>query len=556
MRTVGAALRFVVVLGMGVALAFVANRPPAPLGADAPPTVFSAARARADLTWIAAEPHGAGTPAEDKVRQRLIQRLGELGLKAEVQHVDGVAITNRRPEAPSSVALDNVFARLEGSDPAAPALALMAHYDSVPRSPGAADDGAGVASLLEIARVLKARSQPPPRDLVFVFTDGEELGLLGAQQFFHDHPLARRVGAVVNLEARGGAGPAFLFETGPGSDELVRAFAKLYPRASSTSFATFVYDHMPNGTDFTVPKREGLPGLNFAFIGDPVQYHSELSTPDALSMRSLQHIGEEALAAVDVLEGRGELQTPGPTLAWSDLLGRRLIVYAPPVGWAILGACGLFLLIAIVRLARRREGAALPGNLARSLGLIVATIVVGGALLFAAVPLAHPPGRPGREFLLACTRFEIALLCIAVGAMLLCARLASRDRDGTRLGLLLWALTGAAVLQALQPRLALPLAWPLLIASLGMLSIGRTVLDGVWGTITAGLATALCLHWAHSVYLALGVFLPPAVVPFVLLTTLAALPVLTDLGTGRFGRSLAVLVIGVGLGLALSIRFA
>src|SRR5690606_40854732 len=53
------------------------------------------------------------------------------------------------------------------------AVLLAAHYDSVAAGPGAADDGAGVAALLEVARALKAR-RPPRRTVVLLFSDGEE----------------------------------------------------------------------------------------------------------------------------------------------------------------------------------------------------------------------------------------------------------------------------------------------------------------------------------------------------------------------------------------------
>ena len=53
------------------------------------------------------------------------------------------------------------------------AVALVAHFDSDPTTPGANDDAAGVAAILETARVLL--SGPPLRnDVILLFTDGEE----------------------------------------------------------------------------------------------------------------------------------------------------------------------------------------------------------------------------------------------------------------------------------------------------------------------------------------------------------------------------------------------
>src|SRR5690606_26753261 len=70
----------------------------------------------------------------------------------------------------------NVSAVIEGTAPTG-RIVLAAHYDSVPSGPGAADDGAGVAAILEAARALQAGG-PPENDVVLLLTDGEERGLL------------------------------------------------------------------------------------------------------------------------------------------------------------------------------------------------------------------------------------------------------------------------------------------------------------------------------------------------------------------------------------------
>ena len=113
----------------------------------------------------------------------------------------------------------NVVARLPGRDPSR-AVLLVAHYDSVPTAAGAADDGSGVAALLETARAL--RSGPPPRnDIIFLFTDGEERGLLGAQAFLREDPWAYAAGVVLNFDSPGSSSPALMYETSPGNGLLV-----------------------------------------------------------------------------------------------------------------------------------------------------------------------------------------------------------------------------------------------------------------------------------------------------------------------------------------------
>eukprot|EP01035_Chromulina_nebulosa_P027663 gene27663-36412_t len=43
-------------------------------------------------------------------------------------------------------------------------------------------------------------------DEIVILTDGEEAGLLGAELFFAEHPLRKRIGLLINLESRGGGG--------------------------------------------------------------------------------------------------------------------------------------------------------------------------------------------------------------------------------------------------------------------------------------------------------------------------------------------------------------
>jgi hypothetical protein len=104
----------------------------------------------------------------------------------------------------------NLLARQRGTAPEeASAVLLVAHYDSLPGSPGAADNALGVAALLETVRALKAGPELKG-DVLLLFTDAEEGGLLGIQSFIRQHLGRERVGFVLNLDARGVRGPALL----------------------------------------------------------------------------------------------------------------------------------------------------------------------------------------------------------------------------------------------------------------------------------------------------------------------------------------------------------
>ncbi|MHC5756622.1 M28 family peptidase [Nostoc sp.] len=75
----------------------------------------------------------------------------------------------------------NIFAERVGTNKAAKAILVGAHYDTVALSPGADDNASGVAVVLEVARLLGSRSTP--RTLQLAFFDKEEAGLLGSQAF-------------------------------------------------------------------------------------------------------------------------------------------------------------------------------------------------------------------------------------------------------------------------------------------------------------------------------------------------------------------------------------
>jgi hypothetical protein len=121
--------------------------------------------------------------AHERVREVIVRQQEELGLTPEIQEtavVDPQAILDARMAVATSVR--NVIARLPGTG-GRKAVLLVAHYDSVATAPGGSDDSSGVAALLETARALRAGA-PLVNDVILLFVDGEETGLLGS---FHLH---------------------------------------------------------------------------------------------------------------------------------------------------------------------------------------------------------------------------------------------------------------------------------------------------------------------------------------------------------------------------------
>jgi hypothetical protein len=77
-------------------------------------------------------------------------------------------------------------------------------------------------------------------------------------------------------------------------------------RAPATNSIYYtLYQRLPNDTDLTVFKRAGLAGVNFAFVGAPLRYHTPRDDLAHLDSGSLQHHGDHALAMVRALASEG-----------------------------------------------------------------------------------------------------------------------------------------------------------------------------------------------------------------------------------------------------------
>jgi hypothetical protein len=296
------------VSALAVWLGFAAAAPPRAVPADAPAAAFSAERAQRHLYAITRAPHPVGTAEHAAVRGYLVNELEALGLETQVQATIGY---NRLGGVPRVATVYNVLARKPGTD-ATGAVLLLAHYDGVPHSYGAGDDGAGVAAIMETLRAL-GEGPSLRNDVIVLFSDAEEVGLLGAQAFVDEHPWMADVGLVLNFEGRGVTGPVQLFQTSVGNDRLIREVAAAAPHPVASSLSYEVYQRMPNDTDLTVFLRaeRPVPGLNFAFVGGHTHYHTPLDRYEELNPRSLQHHGSYALAltrhfgALDLRELRG-----------------------------------------------------------------------------------------------------------------------------------------------------------------------------------------------------------------------------------------------------------
>jgi hypothetical protein len=459
----------------------------APELAPARPGGFDQARAVSRLARVLGDqrPHPVDSSADDSVRDRLVTELRSMGLSPRV--TDHWACNgDPRSRSLSCARVRNVVATI---GPAVGRhLLLASHYDSTATGPGAADDGIGVASMLEIASILKDRKLARP--VTFLFDEGEEAALLGAEAFLEHDPLAGQVDSAINLEARGVTGPAIMFETSRPNGSAIRHFARSAVRPVANSMTADIYRLIPNSTDVTVFERRPWTILNYAIIGNETRYHSPGDTIAALDRRSLQHMGDQALASAEELAGAPVESRSGNRL-YADLLGRAFVSVPMGVGIAIAG----FLVLGFGWVVVKRRG-----GIRRSIWAVLAALGGSAVLTFALQTLigwirggefarAHPE--------ISALAIDMAALAVSATMLLWLARPLARDR--LRVGFWILFLLIGCILAAIAPGVLIFFLAPPLVALAGI-ALER-VRPGA-ERLAALLAWALLfLTWAPLLYL-------------------------------------------------------
>lgn len=306
---------------------------PSPLPAHAPDHQFSAGRAYQTIQsiYLNSLPHPTGSLAQQQIGDRLIQYFRKIGYNPEVQEV---LVSSRTTH--TCAVVRNIIARTQGVHDDRGIL-VTAHYDSVPCGPGGMDDGVGVAAVLELARVLREGS-PPDCSIMFLLSDGEELGLLGAKAFVEQHPWARNIQFVIGVDSGGDGGRSRVTEISGDKEILIRTISGRLKRPSGSSAIVAVlnaFNYVEGTSDFEEFKRDKKTGINLINSAWNYQRHTPHDNIKHINLGTLQEHGDHLLDIVNSLRNSIQVDSERDEVIFFDLFGRWIIYYSRFWAWVL-----------------------------------------------------------------------------------------------------------------------------------------------------------------------------------------------------------------------------
>ncbi|KAI8968494.1 hypothetical protein BDF20DRAFT_908139 [Mycotypha africana] len=211
------------------------------------------------------------------------------------------------------------------------AVLVNAHFDTTLGSPGASDDGSGIAVMMDIVRVLSKRDWTGYKNsIVFLFNGAEESLQDASHAFITLHELKDTIRSVVNLDSCGTTGQEILFQAN--SREMVEAYKHVpYPHGTVMANDVFRTGLILSDTDFRQFVQYGnLTGIDMAIYKNSYLYHTHLDTTKNLQSGAIQHLGENVLAIVEHLARNGQLEgiEPSSEVVYFDFHGLFFVVYS------------------------------------------------------------------------------------------------------------------------------------------------------------------------------------------------------------------------------------
>lgn len=519
LKTADAAPAIVLLLMMGL-LSYAELRQlqtPPPRPDTAPAVEFSAERAMAHLRVLATESRAVGTSGHEAARVYLVEQVREMGLQPVVQNASSIVRFAGSPGF-SAGAVQNVLARVPGQNNTG-AIVVNAHYDSGTTGPGASDCGSCVVTALETLRALRAG--PPLRnDVIFVFSDAEEEGDLGAAAFAQSHPWAESVKLVVNYEAQGSGGASILYATSNEDGWLIDEFLRTTSHVRAYSWIGAIMELYPQGQlecDLAEYTKRGKQGLGFVYLANTADYHTVRDNIDRIDPGSIQQEGDYTMAFLRHF-GNADLTDPprGDNQVFFSVPGGFVVHY--PYAWAFNLSILTTLLIVAVIVAGFRFSALRPGRVLAAtggLGLGVIAAVTVGVLLWVGIKQSNPDYQVSLIGSYQSDIYTVAFIGLSVASVSLLYALMHRLGRLNLFGavLVLW-LPLHMLMSYATPAMSYIATWPLLFGTLPLawgVWTGRHIPSRPWrtsrwvqvGVLSVAAAPSLILLPA-TLYQALG----------------------------------------------------
>lgn len=322
-------------------------------------STFNAQNVYDHIAQIAKEPHSIfEQEALGRVRDYVIGELEALGVETQVYEYEDVYVERSDTYTP----LKNIYGKIDGKNDSY--IMLVTHYDNNSRakveryaeadgSLGAADAGYGLSTILETLRVIVENNIELENGIKVLITDGEEYGLLGAKEAVKEAEIFESVNYLINLEARGIKGPAVMFETSLNNKGVLELY-DVTNRAFSYSINPEIYRSLPNGTDFTVFLEQGIKGVNISVLDSLDYYHTPNDRLENVSMKSLQHYGDQVLPIVKEFVtndtyASGEVLESEEDLIFFTLTKSLFIKYSHMINYILLALILVGIIVFVVK---------------------------------------------------------------------------------------------------------------------------------------------------------------------------------------------------------------
>lgn len=260
--------------------------PPKPVPVVNP--VFASSNTKKVIDYLSSNigPRREGSIREHSAARYIYYKLFADGYKPKIQ----------RFMLPNGKSSQNIIATKKGLNREVK-LIIGAHYDSVRYSPGANDNATGVATLLELARILKDYPLKPSVDFVF-FGSEEVIDEIADHHHYGSRKYASSLGkdgkhkvkAMISIDTIGVGNELFVRNLGIGSLAICSDLISVATKRG----LDMTYKSDPALSDHESFERIGVPAAWIEYREDP-NYHSSGDKAHNISYQNIQNVGDVVL---------------------------------------------------------------------------------------------------------------------------------------------------------------------------------------------------------------------------------------------------------------------